>query len=35
MVFFESAAIDKKKKLYGEEFWKLLEIVHEADLAAH
>ena len=36
MVFFESGAvIDKKKKLYGEEFWKLLEIVHEADLAAH
>ena len=36
MAFFESgAAIDKKKKLYGEEFWKLLEIVHEADLAAH
>ena len=36
MVFFEGAvAIDKKKKFYGEEFWKLLEIVHEADLAAH
>lgn len=36
MVFFESdATIDKKKKLYGEEFWKLLEVVHEADLAAH
>lgn len=36
MVFFEgAAAIDKKKKFYGEEFWKLLEIVHEADLAAH
>jgi predicted kinase len=36
MVFFEgAAAIDKKRKLYGEEFWKLLEIVHEADLAAH
>lgn len=36
MAFFEgAAAIDKKKKLYGKEFWKLLEIVHEADLAAH
>lgn len=25
----------KKRKLYGEEFWKLLEIIHEADVAAH
>lgn len=30
-----AAATDKKKKLYGEDFWKLLEIVHETDLAAH
>lgn len=36
MVFFEGeAAKDKKRKFYGEEFWKLLRMVHMADLAAH
>lgn len=36
MVFFsEEKNIIKKKKLYGDAFWNLLEIIHTADLASH
>ena len=37
MIFFVNSekAIDKKKQMYGERFWKMLEILHEADVSAH
>lgn len=36
MVFFHNKnTIDKRRKLYGEEFWKYLELLHKADMAAH
>ena len=36
MVFFSGEKnILKKKEFYGDDFWKLLEIVHEADLQSH
>lgn len=36
MIFFsDEVAIKKRKNIYGERFWKLLSILHEADLASH
>lgn len=36
MIFFtDEKNIQRKKEFYGEDFWKLLEVVHAADLASH
>lgn len=36
MIFFcDEGAINKRRKLYGEKFWRYLELLHKADVAAH
>lgn len=35
MIFFDTSAIKRLKTYYSEDFWKLLEFVHEADVNAH
>lgn len=36
MVFYAGdGAINKRRKLYGEDFWEFLSLIHEADQAAH
>lgn len=36
MIFFcDEGAINKRRKLYGEKFWRYLELLHRADILSH